>query len=141
MQYVFDTARATGYRFPTHVNRLVLDRAYAATSEVFIVELEPGEAPPLHEHHDTEQIFYILSGQGRLEIGGHAELFPVAPGNVVRIPPCTLHRITCEGSAILRYVAVDCFLSGRPRNEPTWDAHVQVVCQERGWNFEAVKQT
>lgn len=42
MQYVFSTQNTTRYRFPTHVNDLVMDRADAETSDVFIVVLEPG---------------------------------------------------------------------------------------------------
>jgi mannose-6-phosphate isomerase-like protein (cupin superfamily) len=140
MQYVFDTTKTVRYRFPTHTNELVLDRKDATTSEVFIVVLERGEAPPLHEHHDTEQIFYILSGRGRLQIGKQGEGIPVAPGNVVRIPPRTLHRITCETTEPLRYVAVDCFVAGRPADEPTWDEHVKVVCAKNGWRFDDVKR-
>jgi len=141
MKYVFDTSNTIQYRFPTHVNELVLDREDATTSEVFIVVLQPGEAPPLHQHHDTEQIFYVLSGRGRLQIGEKGESYSVFPGNVVRVPPSTLHRIFSEGVEPLRYVAVDCFTAGRPASEPTWDEHVKVVCQNNGWQFEQVKRS
>ncbi len=47
-RYVFSTAETIRYRYPTHVNDLVLDRVEATTTEVFVVVLEPGEAPPLH---------------------------------------------------------------------------------------------
>ena len=79
MRYVFSTEAPKRYRFPTHVNDLVMDRAEATTSEVFLVELAPGEAPPLHIHHDMEQIFYVLRGRGRLEIGETDETFEVNP--------------------------------------------------------------
>lgn len=140
MRYVFDTQKTTRYRFPTHVNELVLDRADAETSEVFIVVLEPGEAPPLHVHHDTEQIFYILEGKGLLQIGESAERYAVKPGDVVRIPPHTYHRIFCEGDKPLRYLSVDCFVGGRPKDEPTWDDHVRAVCAAQGWKFDDVKR-
>ncbi len=78
------------------MNDLVLDRTEAATTEVFIVVLEPGEAPPLHQHDDTEQIFYIMEGSGTLTIGDPAQQFDVKPGDVVRIPPHTLHSIKCD---------------------------------------------
>jgi len=52
MKYVFDTSNTKRYKFPTHINDLVMDRAEATTSEVFIVVLEPGQAPPLHKHED-----------------------------------------------------------------------------------------
>lgn len=138
MSYVFSTERMKRYRFPTHVNDLVMDRSQATTSEVFIVELAPGEAPPLHQHLDTEQVFYILEGNGRLEIGPDATLFPVNPGDVVRIPPATVHSIHNMGMETLRYLAVDCFPNGRPQAEPTWDSHVQTVCREQGWNYDDI---
>jgi mannose-6-phosphate isomerase-like protein (cupin superfamily) len=139
MQYVFDTRRAVRFRFPTHVNDLVLDRADAAASEVFIVVLEPGEAPPLHVHHDTEQVFYVLEGAGLLQIGD-SERCAVAAGNVVRIPPGTHHRISCVGDTTLRYLSVDCFPGGRPKDEPTWDSHVLTMCRTNGWDVSRVKQ-
>lgn len=138
MQFVFSTTAAKRYHFPTHVNELVVDRADSQTSEVFMVVLEPGEAPPLHQHDDTEQVFYILEGEGILRIGNDQKEFDVRPTDVVRIPPATLHSIQCRGSKPLRYLAVDCFVNGRPAIEPTWDAHVQTMCRQNGWDYEQV---
>lgn len=138
MQYVFPTSKVKRYRFPTHVNELVIDRANAATSEVFVVVLQPGEAPPLHKHGDTEQIFYVLDGAGVLSIGAKRKTFPVRVGDVVRIPPKMFHSIRCRGKKSLCYLAVDCFVGGRPRKEPTWDSHVKVLCKQQGWDYQAV---
>ena len=55
MNYIFSTEHTKRYRFPTHVNDLVMDRSEATSSEVFIVVLAPGEAPPLHQHDDTDR--------------------------------------------------------------------------------------
>ncbi len=137
MDYVFSTKNLKRYRFPTHINDLVMDRSQSANSEVFIVELAPGEAPPLHQHDDMEQVFYIIEGRGRLEIGGESDDFLVGPGDVVRIPVAMPHTIHCMGATTLRYLAVDAF-AVRPDAEPTWDAHVQVLCGEQGWNFDDV---
>ena len=137
-KYVFDSNLTKQYRFPTHTNELVIDRAESAASEVFIVVLEPGEAPPMHKHDDTEQVFYVLQGFGRLEVGKPAETLEVKPGHVCRIPPGTWHRIHCDSPTPLKYVAVDCFPGGRPTHEPTWESHVRVVCKEQGWDFDAI---
>jgi quercetin dioxygenase-like cupin family protein len=136
MKYVFN--EITRYRFPTHVNDLVMDRAEAETSEAFMVVLQPGEAPPLHKHDDTEQVFYIIEGAGTLQIE-EGNFFDVNAGDVVRIPPRTIHAIKCKDDTPLRYLSVDCFVNGRPKDEPTWDAHVQAVCKNFGWTFEDVK--
>jgi mannose-6-phosphate isomerase-like protein (cupin superfamily) len=140
MNYVFKTTKAVRYRFPTHVNDLVMNRSEAQTSEVFVVVLDPGEAPPMHKHDDTEQIFYVTKGRGQLEIQGERKKFAVEPGDVVRVPPRTFHRIFCRGKKPLEYIAVDCFLGGRPKAEPTWESHVKVICRQQGWDFKKVKQ-
>ena len=140
MQFVFPTTKVKRYQFPTHINDLVVDRANAETSEVFVVVIRPGKAPPLHLHDDTEQVFYILKGRGTLSIGAKLKKFPVRAGDVVRIPPHTLHSIECIGKTSLHYLAIDCFLGGRPRKEPTWDSHARVICQKNGWDYKKAKK-
>lgn len=138
MRYVFHTEHPKRYRFPTHINDLVMDRSEATCTEVFIVVLGPGQAPPVHQHDDFEQVYYVLHGHGRLEIGPDSEAHLVKPGDVIRIPPHILHRIHCLGDAELRYLAVDCFPGGRPDEEPTWDDHIITVCQQMGWDFSQI---
>ena len=75
MNYVFSTKQTKRYQFPTHINDLVMDRSEATSSEVFIVELGPGEAPPLHQHDDTEQ-----DGTSDVFLRGHpADFFRLFP--------------------------------------------------------------
>ena len=50
------------------------------------------------------------------------------PGDVVRIPPHTLHSIKCDSATTLRYLSVDAFVGEKPAAEPTWDSHVQTLC-------------
>ena len=139
--YVFNTRDTIRYRFPTHTNDLVMDRSEAEASEAFMVVLEPGEAPPLHRHDDTEQVFYIVSGAGTLFIGPNGgEQFPVKPGDLVRIPRGTLHRIHCQSTEPLTYLSIDCFVGGRPAEEPTWESHVRVMCRQNGWDFDQVRR-
>jgi quercetin dioxygenase-like cupin family protein len=141
MRYVFSTTDTTVYRFPTHVNELVIDRSESAVTEVFIVVLEPGEAPPLHKHPDTEQVFYMLQGEGELRVGdGGADCHRVKPGDVVRIPPDIWHRIVNDGKIDIRYVSIDAFPGARPSDEPTWDDHVRAICAGNGWDFASVKR-
>lgn len=138
MKFIFPTSKTKHYRFPTHTNNLVLDRAYAETSEVFVVVLEPGEAPPFHKHDDTEQIFYILEGRGLLRVAAKKQLMPVRPGDIVRIPRTMFHSIRCDGKRPLVYLAIDCFTGGRPKAEPTWDSHARVMCKQNGWSYTRV---
>ncbi len=138
MKFVFPTSKTKHYRFPTHTNNLVLDRAETETSEVFVVVLKPGEAPPFHKHDDTEQIFYILEGRGLLRVAAKKKPLSVRPGDVVRIPPLMFHSIRCAGKRTLTYLAIDCFVGGRPKAEPTWDSHARVLCKQNKWKYEQV---
>jgi mannose-6-phosphate isomerase-like protein (cupin superfamily) len=136
--FVFGTTRLRHYEFPTHINDLVVDRADASCSEVFIVVIHPSKAPPLHQHDDTEQIFYVLQGHGTLTIGKERRQFPVSPGDVVRVPPRTLHSIRAGGNTDLKYLCVDCFGGQRAADEPTWDDHVKTLCRQQGWDYAQV---
>lgn len=143
MKYVFSTKNLTRYTFPTHINNLIMDRSESETSEVFIVVIEPDKGPPSHIHKDTEQIFYILEGTGMLEIGKigmQTYTESVFPGEVVRIPPRTYHTIHCTSDQPLKYLVIDCFVGGKPKKEPTWDSHVEVLCKEQGWDYSQVKK-
>ena len=141
MKYIFPTTDLTRYQFPTHINDLVMDRSEASFSEVFIVVIEPGKAPPLHVHNDTEQIFYVLEGGGVLNIGkDEQQNLPVRSGDIVRIPVGEWHSIEANTGTVLKYLAIDCFGAIRNEDEPTWDSHVKVLCNEQGWDYHSVKK-
>ncbi len=139
-KYVFDSRQVIRYRFPTHVNDLIMDRRDAAASEAFFVILEPGEAPPLHVHPDAEQVFFVLEGTAEMTVGrGEQEAFPLGVGDFVRTPPGTFHAVRNTGSKRFVYLSIDCFTAGPPAAEPTWDSHVRQMCVEHGWDFDAVR--
>jgi mannose-6-phosphate isomerase-like protein (cupin superfamily) len=138
MNYVFDTNDCKRYTFPTHINDIVIDRADATTSEVFMVIVEPGKATHLHRHGDVEQIFYIVEGTGMLTIGPGKKEYVVKPTQVVKIPPSTLHTVRAKGRKALRYICIDCFTKARRSDEPTWEEHVRGICREQGYKFADV---
>jgi len=53
--------------------------------------LPPGAATEPHYHPQTEEIYYILSGQGRMRIGDEQRM--VGPGDGIAIPPGAAHQI------------------------------------------------
>jgi quercetin dioxygenase-like cupin family protein len=139
-QYVFDARKVVRYRFPTHTNDLIMDRHDATASEAFFVILEPGEAPPIHVHKDAEQVFFILEGTGELGVGPEAaEKHPLKVGDFVRTPPGVPHSVRCIGTSRFVYLSIDCFTAGPASDEPTWDAHVRLMCATNGWDFDSVK--
>lgn len=139
-KYVFDSRQVIRYRFPTHTNDLIMDRGDATASEAFFVVLQPGESPPLHVHNDAEQVFFVLQGEGELTVGQRKqETFPVREGDLVRTPPGVHHAIRCCGPERFVYLSIDCFISGAPVAEPTWDSHVRAMCAQNGWRFDSVR--
>jgi mannose-6-phosphate isomerase-like protein (cupin superfamily) len=136
-QYVFSTENLKRYKFPTHINDLVVDRAQASHSEVFMVLVEPGKSVHHHKHDDTEQIFFMIRGTGILSIGEEKKEYSLKPGDVVRMPVSTLHSIRNDGNVTIQYLSIDCFGPKTP-DEPTWDEHARAMCRENGWDYDKV---
>lgn len=59
----------------------------------------PGAATFPHVHHRAEELYHVTAGTGRMTLG--ADVFAVAPGDTVLIPPGTPHSIANTGDAPL----------------------------------------
>lgn len=66
------------------------------------VRIHPGETVPAHTHHDEDQVYWVASGEGFVELDGVRT--NVAAGSAVLIPLGTEHLITNTGSTVLDYV-------------------------------------
>lgn len=55
-----------------------------------------------HYHPRTEEIYYILSGTGRMRLGD--ERHDVGPGDAIAIPPGMIHQIENTGSVELKFL-------------------------------------
>ena len=125
-----NVAKGKRYTFKTHINEMLLPRENAESIEAFRVIVEPGKATHLHVHNDTEQLYYVISGQGKglfVHPDGKREEFDMAPEDVIHVPRNTQHQIACAGAESLTYLCVDAFPGGRPAHEPTWDDHYRAV--------------
>jgi mannose-6-phosphate isomerase-like protein (cupin superfamily) len=67
------------------------------------VDVPPGAEQRPHSHPDSEQIYVIVRGNGRMQVAGDTE--QVGEGDVVFIPPAATHGIKNEGSEPLVYVS------------------------------------
>jgi mannose-6-phosphate isomerase-like protein (cupin superfamily) len=65
-------------------------------------KLPPGASTTAHIHQKTEEIYYILEGQGLMRL--EAETRSVGPGDAIAIPPGSLHQITNIGPGILKFL-------------------------------------
>ncbi len=64
--------------------------------------LTAGGTTTLHYHPKTEEIYYILAGTGRMQIG--VETRDVGPGDAIAIPPGATHQIRNTGEGTLRFL-------------------------------------
>lgn len=64
--------------------------------------LPVGASTTPHYHPQTEEIYYVLSGQGRMRIVSDEQ--SVGPGDAIAIPPGAEHQITNTGSETLVFL-------------------------------------
>ena len=62
--------------------------------------LAPGKSTQEHYHLNTEEIYYITHGTGRIRIDG--EIREVRAGEAIAIPPGSRHKLWNTGSQTLR---------------------------------------
>ena len=62
--------------------------------------IAPGHATRLHRHHRSEEIYYVVAGEGHMTLGH--DRFPIAVGDTLCIPPGTPHRLENHGATPLR---------------------------------------
>lgn len=64
--------------------------------------LPPGGSTQGHHHVRTEEIYFILEGRAKMQVG--EETREVGPGDAIAIPPGTYHQITNIGHTTLRFL-------------------------------------
>jgi mannose-6-phosphate isomerase-like protein (cupin superfamily) len=62
----------------------------------------PGQTTQAHYHPRTEEIYYVLQGQGEMRLGSERRM--VGPGDAIAIPPGVPHQITCTGEVTLLFL-------------------------------------
>lgn len=77
------------------------------------VVIPPGKASRKHYHPVAEESYYILAGQGELDLDG--EHITLNPGDAVAILPGAVHQIRTLGDADLVLLAV-CVPAWTPEN-------------------------
>jgi mannose-6-phosphate isomerase-like protein (cupin superfamily) len=64
--------------------------------------LRPGQSTEKHLHVKTEEVYYVLSGSGLMEMG--EEKRKVGPGDGIAIPPGSEHRLKNTGGENLVFL-------------------------------------
>jgi oxalate decarboxylase/phosphoglucose isomerase-like protein (cupin superfamily) len=77
------------------------------------VKLGPGQGHLRHNHPDSEEILFILRGEGEQmvetdleENGGRPELFQVRAGDLIHIPASVYHQTINTGTETMELLAV-----------------------------------
>src|SRR5215468_10609356 len=85
----------------------------AQNFSVVHVTLAPGQGHVRHNHPGSEEILYVLMGEGEQmvetdleENGGKPEYFMVKAGDLVHIPPSVFHQTINKGSGPMQLLAV-----------------------------------
>jgi quercetin dioxygenase-like cupin family protein len=87
----------------TTIRQIIGEPGEAAHFVMRVVDLQPGQATPLHTHW-WEHGLYILAGQGRVRTP-EVE-YPVSEGCVVFVPGNETHQFVNDGEEALRYICV-----------------------------------
>ncbi len=98
-----DAPWATSDQNPGLTYKLLIDASNAETDgfSFGILRLESG-ASLLPHHHDPQESYFILEGEGLMHLNGSEQA--VGPGSVVYVPRCHRHGITNTGSKPLVFI-------------------------------------
>jgi mannose-6-phosphate isomerase-like protein (cupin superfamily) len=82
--------------------RSLLDRTTAPVANQSLAEatLAPGTATTRHYHRAAEEFYFLLAGQGEMEIDG--ERARVGAGDAILIPPGAWHQLTADAAGEIR---------------------------------------
>lgn len=69
------------------------------------LELTPGESTAPHQHYESEELIYLLEGEGRVAI---AEIErPLTPGEIALVPPRTDHVISNPSKSLVKAITIE----------------------------------
>jgi mannose-6-phosphate isomerase-like protein (cupin superfamily) len=97
--------------------RSLLDLGTAPVRNQSLAEatLRPGGATDRHYHRESEEIYYVVDGEGEMEVDGQRT--GVAAGDAVLIPPGAWHGIRASLAGPLRFL---CCCAPPYRHEDTY---------------------
>jgi mannose-6-phosphate isomerase-like protein (cupin superfamily) len=86
--------------FVTKDGSTIRELHHTALQSLAEATLEVEQATERHYHRATEEIYFVLKGQGKLEVDG--EVTHVRPGDAVLIPAGAWHELENNGTSELR---------------------------------------
>jgi mannose-6-phosphate isomerase-like protein (cupin superfamily) len=95
-------ARARAEPFTTKDGSTIRELMRADHQTLAEATLAPGQQTQRHYHAVSEELYYVVAGEGEMEVDG--ERSAVAPGDAVLIPPGAWHQIVARGNSELRFL-------------------------------------
>jgi oxalate decarboxylase/phosphoglucose isomerase-like protein (cupin superfamily) len=80
-------------------------RTPGATMSFGEVVLLPGQGHDRHNHPESEEVLYVLSGEGEQMLADGVP-FPVGPGDTIYVPTAVFHATKNTGWAPMRLLAI-----------------------------------
>ena len=86
------TSLATATPFTTKDGSTIRELHHSDAQSLAEATLPAGRSTQRHYHRESEEIYFLLEGEGTLEL--HGESRHVAPGDAILIPPGAWHEIS-----------------------------------------------
>ena len=98
-----DRARAFVTKDGSEIRELLAHRNSCIRNQTLAeARLPAGAGTTPHHHVKTEEIYYLLEGQGLIRVGEQTR--QVGPGDAIAIPPGAVHQITNTGAGVLKFL-------------------------------------
>ena len=104
---------------------VLIDRTESELTEVALNEWRSGLEGPPHSHAEKDQIFYIVSGEGRILLDDIEH--EVKPGSLLYVPAGLIHRSTTTSEEPLGYILYNIFLTTGKEGHATFKDHIDKV--------------
>ncbi len=66
--------------------------------------MQGGKSGDYHDHEDREQVYYFISGRGKMKLDG--EIYDVRAGDTVHIPPQVKHQLINDSDDWIEHLLV-----------------------------------
>jgi len=104
---------------------VLIDRSETELTEVALNEWPAKLNGPPHEHDQKDQVFYIVAGEGIVEVG--SDKFNVVPGNLIYVPAGLVHRTITTSDEPLGYILYNVFNSDDKEGHVSFADHIEKV--------------
>jgi len=108
---------------------VLIDRSETELTEVAYNEWPPNLDGPPHRHAQKEQIFFIISGEGKISLSG--ETYAVKPHDMLYVPAGATHQTRCTTAEPLGYFLFNAFLDSDKEGHVSFADHIEKVKQTR----------